>query len=80
MTLRVALIGDIGGHCEALRQELRRLGATEDGCLPDDVVIVQVGDLIHRGPDSDGVIRLVDRYVTEQPRRWIQLIGNHEVH
>ena len=80
MTLRVAVIGDIGGHREELQRELLRLGATEDGRLPDDLLVVQVGDLIHRGPDSDGVIRLVDRYLAEQPRRWIQLIGNHEVH
>lgn len=40
--------------------------------------MVQVGDLVHRGPDSNGVIRLVDGYLRNQPDHWIQLIGNHE--
>ncbi len=78
--VRVAVIGDVGGHREELERELRRLGADADGRLPDDLIVVQVGDLVHRGPDSDGVLRLVDRYLTEQPRRWVQLIGNHEVY
>ncbi|MDF3308797.1 metallophosphoesterase [Rhodococcus sp. T2V] len=80
MSIRVAVIGDIGGHREELARELRRLGADDNGRLPDDLVVVQVGDLIHRGPDSDGVVRLVDRYLRKQPERWIQLIGNHEAH
>lgn len=76
---RVAVIGDVGGHLGALRDELVRLGADpERGRLPADLVVVQVGDLVHRGPDSDGVIALVDHYLTEQPDQWVQLVGNHE--
>jgi hypothetical protein len=67
MTVRVAVIGDIGGHLNELRTELVRLGAGQDGRLPDDLIVVQVGDLIHRGPDSDGVVALVDRYLRTQP-------------
>lgn len=78
--MRVAVIGDIGGHLEELRRALREVGVSETGVLPDDLVVVQVGDLVHRGPDSDGVIRLVDHYLTTYPDQWIQLIGNHEVH
>ena len=48
------------------------------GALPDDLVVVQVGDLVHRGPDSAGVVALVDRYLHSQPGQWIQLVGNHE--
>jgi hypothetical protein len=79
MTRRVAVIGDVGGHLDELREELRRLGV-EDGSdrLPPDLTVIQVGDLIHRGPDSDGVIALVDRYLSSGPGQWIQLIGNHE--
>jgi Calcineurin-like phosphoesterase len=80
MTVRVAVIGDVGGHREELRRELRRLGASESGRLPDDLVVVQVGDLVHRGPDSDGVISLVNRYLHKQPEQWIQLMGNHEAY
>lgn len=76
---RVAVIGDVGGQLGALRRELVRLGADHaTGTLPADLVVVQVGDLVHRGPDSAGVVRLVDRYLREQPDQWIQLVGNHE--
>jgi hypothetical protein len=75
----VAVIGDVGGHLAELRRELVRLGADErTGVLPPDLTIIQVGDLIHRGPDSAGVIATVDRYLREQPDQWLQLVGNHE--
>jgi hypothetical protein len=76
---RVAVIGDVGGHLDELRRELRNLGADDEGRLPADLVVVQVGDLVHRGPDSDGVVALVDHYLVTAPNQWIQLIGNHEV-
>jgi hypothetical protein len=78
---RVAVIGDISGHLDELRAELRRLGADgETGRLPADLTVIQVGDLIHRGPASDAVVALVDGYLTDQPTQWIQLVGNHEAH
>ncbi len=76
---RVAVIGDIGGHRDALVAELRRLGADASTlALPTDLVVVQVGDLVHRGPDSAGVVALVDDYLARQPGQWVQLVGNHE--
>lgn len=78
--MRIAVIGDVGGHAEPLRLELARLGAGADGSLPDDLTVVQVGDLIHRGPDSARVVEIVDDYLARQPDQWIQLIGNHEAH
>lgn len=76
---RVAVIGDVGGHLVELRRELVRLGADEaTGRLPEDLTVVQLGDLVHRGPQSAGVVALVDRYLREQPSHWLQLVGNHE--
>ena len=73
------MIGDVAGHRAELVGELTRLGADPDtGRLPPDLVVVQVGDLVHRGPDSPGVVDLVDRYLTEAPEQWLQLVGNHE--
>lgn len=73
------MIGDVGGHVTDLRRELVRLGADpETGRLPEDLTVVQVGDLIHRGPDSAAVVALVDGYLTDQPGQWVQLVGNHE--
>jgi Calcineurin-like phosphoesterase len=76
---RVAIFGDIGGHAALLREALVRLGARPaDLRLPPDLTVIQVGDLVHRGPDSPGVLDIVDRALAEQPAQWIQLIGNHE--
>jgi hypothetical protein len=76
---RVAVIGDLAGHLGELRRELVRLGAHPETLrLPVDLTVIQVGDLIHRGPDSEGVVALVGRYLQEQPEQWVQLAGNHE--
>jgi hypothetical protein len=75
---RLAVIGDVGGHADQLRWALDWLGA-ESGRLPPDVVVIQVGDLVDRGPDSMGVLETVTRLLAEQPRQWIQLVGNHEL-
>jgi hypothetical protein len=76
---RVAVIGDVGGHLGALTAELTRLGADpQTSQLPADLCVIQVGDLVHRGPESEGVVALVDRYLRESPSQWIQLAGNHE--
>ncbi len=73
------MLGDVGGHAWVLRRCLQELGAdTTNGSLPDDLVVVQVGDLVHKGPDSPGVVALVDRMMMGSPEQWIQLIGNHE--
>lgn len=84
MTARTAIIGDVGGHPDALTTALTDLGAdVEAGTLPDELDVVQVGDLAHRGPDSMGVLEIVERFLANSPAsqgsgRWTQLIGNHE--
>ena len=76
---RVALFGDVGGHAAELRSALVRLGADpETLALPADLTVVQVGDLIHRGPDSPGAVDIARTVMTAQPRQWVQLVGNHE--
>ena len=75
----MAVVGDVGGHLDDLVTELARLGADPGtGRLPDDLTVVQVGDLVHRGPESDRVVALVDGYLRDQPGHWVQLVGNHE--
>jgi hypothetical protein len=66
----IALVGDVGGFSGELA---RAVAAIDD----PEAIVIQVGDLVDRGPDSPGVLA----YVGEQlagPRRWIQLVGNHE--
>ncbi|MFG1992991.1 metallophosphoesterase [Actinoplanes sp. NPDC048988] len=65
---RIMVVGDVGGF----PGELARV--TGDG----EAVVVQVGDLVDRGPDSAGVLDVVRRRLESDPRRWVQLIGNHE--
>ncbi|PZG23811.1 metallophosphoesterase [Micromonospora craterilacus] len=68
---KLVIIGDVGGCVDQLSQAV--MPALED----PDAVVIQVGDLIDRGPDSAGVLAFV-RHRLEDSRRWIQLIGNHE--
>lgn len=42
-------------------------------------MIVQVGDLVHRGPGSHLVVGLVDGLLRSNPSQWVQLVGNHEL-
>lgn len=91
-TGRVAVIGDIGGHSNELRTLLSNLGVAFNHPAdlrpvglewrdvsyrwPDDLHVVSVGDLVHRGPDSLGVLVLIDRLTAAG--QWTQVVGNHE--
>lgn len=88
----VAVIGDVGGHSHELRRLLEDLGVNFDispshrpaGLAWEDVdvdwptglTVVSVGDLIHRGPDSLGVLVLINRLL--EAGHWRQVVGNHE--
>jgi len=79
MTQRVAIIGDIGAHLLMFQEQLIVLGVDLDASsIPDDLVICQVGDLIHKGHDSAAVVEMVDRLIKHNPGQWVQLLGNHE--
>jgi hypothetical protein len=76
---RLAVIGDVGGHADELARALEGLGANvEKGVLPKGLTVVQVGDLVHKGPDSRGVLDIVGRFLVRDPDAWVQLMGNHE--
>jgi hypothetical protein len=76
---RLALIGDVGGHRQVLDHTMRCLGADLAAyVLPEDLVVVQVGDLVGGGGDDAGVVADVDNWMRANPRRWFQLIGNWE--
>lgn len=76
---QVAFFGDVQGHLGAYRGGLEAVGVdTATAKIPPGLTVVQVGDLIHKGPDSEGVVALAARLLDENPTRYIQLIGNHE--
>lgn len=68
----VVIVGDVGGCADQLAAVLPALAGDPE------VTVIQVGDLVDRGPDSPGVLKLVDERLREAPGRWVQLIGNHE--
>ena len=80
------IIGDIHGCCEELVQLLTTLGYTAqngEGCSargflpPPGRKAVFLGDLVDRGPDSPGVLRLVMQMVAEGHAYCVP--GNHDI-
>lgn len=71
------IVGDIHGELDALRDLLHHLGYHSDGRHPENRFLVFVGDLVDRGPDSPGVVRLVREF--RDSGRAACLAGNHEL-
>ncbi|MFZ1625517.1 MAG: metallophosphoesterase [Gammaproteobacteria bacterium] len=71
------IIGDVHGELDALHALLQQLGYDPDGQHQGDRHLVFVGDLCDRGPDSPGVIELVQRLCEEGRAQC--LLGNHEL-
>lgn len=78
MADRIAVYGDVHGHRIPFLESLAQLGVSRDFRMPDDLVVIQVGDLVHRGPDSLQLLEAVGQLLENNPFRYIQLIGNHE--
>lgn len=74
---RVYAIGDIHGRLDCLRALLDRIGEDNDTRGPADVHLILLGDLIDRGPDSAGVVRLA-RAMQQGSDNVRILKGNHE--
>lgn len=74
---RVYAIGDVHGRLDLVEALLDRIDADEQARGPADTLIVFLGDLVDRGPDSRGVI---DRLIAwrDGPRAMRFLMGNHE--
>lgn len=64
---RTIAIGDVHGCADEFEELLKRLK------LKSDDKVIQVGDLVNRGPDSHRVIKLAREYQVES------IIGNHEL-
>lgn len=73
------VFGDTGGHAVQLIRSLKEIGVdVESGTIPEDVRIIHLGDLIHKGPHSKELLKTVNKLVRRNPTRWIQILGNHE--
>lgn len=73
----IDIIGDIHGECGALTSLLDRLGYDGNGNHKEGRRLVFIGDLIDRGPDSPGVVRLV-RHLMQLGKAQC-ILGNHEL-
>lgn len=71
------IVGDIHGELHALQDLLNHLGYDESGRHPQSRTLVFVGDFVDRGPDSPGVVDLVQRLV--EGGYACAIAGNHEI-
>lgn len=71
------VVGDVHGEMDALEALLAQLGYDTHGHHPQGRTLVFLGDLCDRGPDSVGVILLVQRLV--EAGRALCILGNHEL-
>lgn len=71
------IVGDVHGELDALLALLAVAGYDEQGRHPDGRHLVFLGDLVDRGPDSPGVVRLVRRLI--DGGRASCILGNHEL-
>lgn len=70
-------VADIHGEIDALRSLLERMNYATDGSHPDGRRLVFLGDLVDRGPNSPGVVRLVRGMIDAGNAQAV--LGNHEL-
>lgn len=76
--MKYIIFGDTGGHYRQLRDALCEIGMTDNYILPDDIHVVHLGDLVHKGLYSTEILKMIDEIRILNYGRWTQLIGNHE--
>jgi hypothetical protein len=81
---RVVAVGDVHGASLAFINILRAAGLVDEQTRwsGGDAILVQLGDVLDRGPDSRRVLDLLmrlEREATAAGGRVIALLGNHEV-
>jgi serine/threonine protein phosphatase 1 len=78
--MRFVVIPDIHGELEALKAMLKACKAADERMRPlaHDFTLVQMGDLVDRGPESRGCVELMMRLQQAGQGRVVVLRGNHE--
>lgn len=75
--VRIYAIGDIHGHRVLLEEMLRSISDETDRLPPARILIVFLGDLIDRGPESAGVVERLSN-LRDDRYRSVFITGNHE--
>lgn len=73
---RIYAIGDVHGRLDLFEQMIERIEADDASREKADTLIILLGDLVDRGPDSAGVIAAARAWQKTRPVR--MLMGNHE--
>lgn len=81
---RIVVVGDVHGDAKQLKTQLRQAGLIDrrQRWAGGDSVLVQLGDLTDRGPDSLKAIRLLqglNEQASKQGGHVEVLVGNHEM-
>jgi len=73
------VVSDVHGHLDDLRTVLAQAGlVADDRWVGGDASLWVLGDLVDRGPDGIGVLRLVRSLTTQAPEQVHMVMGNHE--
>lgn len=81
--MKTVIVGDIGGQLDVFKDVVISVGGNPETCvLPDDVTMIQVGDIVRFNPSKDldslGCALYAQKLLDMNPDRYIQLLGNHE--
>ncbi len=81
---RIVAVGDVHGDLAAFKEVLREAGVLDaaGAWTGGETVLVQVGDLIDRGPSMRGTLDFVmelEQAAAKRGGRAVPLLGNHEV-
>jgi len=81
---RTIVVGDVHGDCDGLAEVLAHAGLLDAAgrWSGGDARLVQLGDCIDRGPQSDEVLDLLRRLQDDAPATGgevVRLVGNHEM-
>ncbi|MBI1493915.1 metallophosphoesterase [Halocynthiibacter styelae] len=75
--MRHYAIGDVHGHLDKLQSAMALIARDRDRVDDPKAPVVQIGDLVDRGPDSKGVIEfMIEGVIRGEP--WVTLLGNHD--
>ncbi len=77
--MSIYAIGDIHGHLDLAHAALDLIETDRAKYGLSDAPLVQIGDLVDRGPDSASVVDLFAKLTVNDPRVTC-LIGNHDVY
>lgn len=76
--VRIYAIGDVHGRLDLLSRMHDLIAAEIARDRPAEWRVIHLGDFVDRGPESAGVLDLLARRATEEPR-FLSVIGNHDL-